>query len=234
MAKREKKNKRYLRGRLVPFISLCGSLIFILLYFGNFVAGAKGINGFNISLGLVDWPILSGFNIARNGIYYQEFFNQLDLSLKPFAFDKFLSVLGVYLLPLGATFGLISAALNFIFSAKNLLFGKVKIKLEKLSLNMLIGSVLSIFCIPALISGQTYFEGFGDFLIFKTPIKAGVFGLLAVLDAALLFIFPYFVRVMYRINYRINTLEQDSMARATDKAAYKRRKRYDRGYKSFR
>ncbi len=234
MARKEKKNKRYLTGRLVPFVTLCSSLVFILFYFGNFIAGAEGINGFHTSLGLLDWPILSGFNIAKKGVYFQEFFSQLDLSLKPFTFDKLLSVLGVYILPLGASLALISAALNLIFSAKNLLFGRMKVKLEKLSLNMLIGSALSVFCIPALIPGQTYFDGFGDFLIFKSEYRAGVFGLLAILDAILLFIFPYFVRTMYRINYRINTLEQDSMARATDKAAYKKKRKYSKGYKSFR
>lgn len=234
MAKKVKKTKRYLRGRLVPFISLCCSLAFILFYFGNFIAGEAGVNGFNAALGILDWPILSGFNIARDGVYYQEFFNQLDLSLSPFAFDKLLSVIGVYLLPLSASFALISAALNLIFSAKNLLFGKMKIKFEKLSLGMLIGSVLTTFSIPALSTGQTYFEGFGDFITFKAPLRAGVFGLLTILSSILLFIFPYFVRAMYRINYRINTLEQDSIVKASDKTAYKRKRRYDKGYKSFR
>jgi uncharacterized membrane protein len=156
------------------------------------------------------------------------------LSLKPFSFNQLLTVSGVYLLPLASAFALISAALSVIFSAKNLLFAKMRIKLEKLTLNMLIGSVLAVFCIPALLPGQSYFEGFGEFLVFKSSLRAGVFGLLAILLSVLLFILPYFVRTIYRINYRINTLEQDSLVRASDKVSYRKRKRYDKGYKSIR
>lgn len=234
MARRTKKVKRVLRGRLVPFVTLCASLIYIALFFGNFIGGAKTINGFNASLGLLDWPILSGFNIARSGAYFQEFFSNADLSLKPFSLGQLLSVFGTYLLPLGAAFGLISAALSVVFSLKNLVLARMKIKFAKLSFNMLIGSAVAVFSIPSLMANGTYFENFGEFLIFKTDLRAGVFGLLAIFVSLLLFIFPYFVRAIYRINYRINTLEQDSMARASDKVAYKRRKRYNKGYKSFR
>ena len=135
-------------------------------------------------------------------------------------------------MPLASAFARLAPRLAF--SPLRICFAKMRIKLEETTLNMLIGSVLAVFCIPALLPGQSYFEGFGEFLVFKSSLRAGVFGLLAILLSVLLFILPYFVRTIYRINYRINTLEQDSLVRASDKVSYRKRKRYDKGYKSIR
>ena len=235
MARREKKNKRLLRGRVVAFVTLVGSLAFLLTFICNYISGVNPVGGYKNALGFFDWPVLSGFNLAQNGIYYQLFIENVDLALSPFAFSTFMKFLATYGLTLALALSIVCAALNFIVSAKNLLFGRMRVKLEKLTLITLLASVIWLFATPLLIIGElSYMETFGKFIFFQLDYKPGILALLSILIAAALFVFPYIVRALYKINYRINTLEKNAIAKSTDKRSFRQSKKYDKGYKSFR
>jgi len=192
----KKKEYKYIKGRLLPFILLILSVLFVATYFGTFIAGPNNfsVTAWDAMSAAFQYPVIEKLNIDIDSTYYTSFVEPSDVLTRHWTgLSDLLEFMSRYLMILALFVSLFNILSNLFTFIKAFFKGRLSMKLNKNSGSLIINCILGSLAIPAfqpdaplpLISGTI------DFLLFKTHYVLGIFFIAAFIIGLVTFFLPY-------------------------------------------